>query len=394
MMDLRTEIITFFTSLESLATDWDRLWSLSLRREIFGTFAWARAWWRAYGSAYSLRVLAIREGNRLVGLLPLVSQGRTLQFLGTFHNDYNDLLCAPHNKSSVLEAALQGTMGLLSPGDRCELESLPEDSSIVTQYRQLAAPDHRRLHLSHAAFCPRIVFSPESDSLLQSLLHKKSLRRHENSLRRLGELRFRHLEDREEIKHHLPALFHQHMVRRERAGDTSIFTDQRARSFYVFLVEELDPRTVLRFAVLELDGRPIAYHFGFEMNNVFLWYKPTFDPQFFEFSPGEVLIKRLLEYVGSRGVRIFDFTVGNEAFKTRFANAVNCNYNLYLFPSGVRGQVQHCYNHLKDYLKQYPRLFLAIRSAATMPERLWANVAGGRRESSDLTDADQYRISQ
>ena len=124
-------------------------------------------------------------------------------------------------------------------------------------------------------------------------------------------------------------------------GDTSLFVKSSHRKFYRALVDEFDPSTELRFAVMELDGRPVAFHFGFEVNRTFVWYKPAFDVNLWQDSPGEVLLKRLFESVAQRDVDTFDFTIGDEAFKSRFANRIDRVYTLYLFPPRLMGHARH-----------------------------------------------------
>ena len=109
------------------------------------------------------------------------------------------------------------------------------------------------------------------------MLAKDSLKRHQAKLQKKGKIAFRHLEDRDEIREHMVTFYIQHIRRRAMAGDPSRFLDPAERVLYEALVEELDPTRTLRFAVLELNDRPIAYHFGFEFDGKFIWYKPTFD---------------------------------------------------------------------------------------------------------------------
>ena len=104
-------------------------------------------------------------------------------------------------------------------------------------------------------------------------------------MRRLGSLRFYHLEDRGEIRRHLPRFFDQHILRRALAGGRSHFLVAENRLFYEHLIDGLDPSRELRFGVLELDGRPLAYHLGFEVNGRFTWYKPSFDVDYWDLSP-------------------------------------------------------------------------------------------------------------
>jgi hypothetical protein len=59
-----------------------------------------------------------------------------------------------------------------------------------------------------------------------------------------------------------------------------------------------------------------------------LWYKPAFDIDFRQHSPGEVLIQSLIRYARDHELEEFDFTRGDEAFKSRFASFVsfNCSF--------------------------------------------------------------------
>src|SRR5262245_18635830 len=92
---VRSEVLTDFAQLERLTDQWDQLWNGNPRREIFTKFPWVRAWWHAYARQRSLCTPAVFNEDRLVGVLPVVAEGRTLRFLGTPGADYNDLLCEP-----------------------------------------------------------------------------------------------------------------------------------------------------------------------------------------------------------------------------------------------------------------------------------------------------------
>ncbi|MBX3440457.1 MAG: hypothetical protein KF861_23405, partial [Planctomycetaceae bacterium] len=105
-MTLETRLITESSELEALAADWDRLWSSDPNRSIFGTLAWSRASWRAYGAARKLCTIVVTAGSKTLGILPLAAEGSTLMFLGAPRSDYNDILCEEHNAAAVTEAAL------------------------------------------------------------------------------------------------------------------------------------------------------------------------------------------------------------------------------------------------------------------------------------------------
>jgi CelD/BcsL family acetyltransferase involved in cellulose biosynthesis len=54
----------------------------------------------------------------------------------------------------------------------------------------------------------------------------------------------------------------------------------------------------------------------------FLWYKPSFQISLARRSPGEVLLRQLLLTAYAEGAATFDFGIGDEPFKYRFASTV------------------------------------------------------------------------
>jgi CelD/BcsL family acetyltransferase involved in cellulose biosynthesis len=368
---LGCRVLTAFAELERLAPAWERLWEASAPREVFTSFAWARACWQAYSARRVVCTPVVFREGCAVGILPLAVEDRTLCFLGAPHADYNDLLCEDSAGPEILERALEKLTQLPLPWDRCTLENLAEGSRLLAALDRLSPGLRGRMKLTVSGNCSALDLRADRPGLLRAALSKESLRRHHKKLSKLGEVRLRHLEDPEEIERHMPTFFRLHVARRALAGDRSLFCRDEPRAFYRALVRELDPAEALRFAVLEVGGRPLAYHLGFECGGKFVWYKPAFDVAYWDYSPGEVLIKALLEYVAGRDIAEFDFTTGDEAFKGRFANRVLKQYTLHFFPPRARGRMYHLGLAAKEYLRTKPRTFSAVRGAAWGLQELW-----------------------
>lgn len=360
---LRSHVATEFEELERLAGEWNRLWRSSLRGEIFSTFAWARAWWKAYGQRRSLCTPVLYRGDVVVGILPMVLEGRLLRFLGTPGADYNDLVCADGTSAEVLKAALLALAQLPTPWTECILENVSDQSQLMGQLHELPPHLRSRVQLTSRTPSPSVVLGQNREEVLATILGKKRLRQQQERLERLGNVRFRHLEDHEEIRHHLPRFFQQHQMRCAVAGDTSLFLQEEIPRFYDALVDELEPHHELRFSVLELDGKPIAYHFGFESNQKFLFYKPTFDVDYWDYSPGMVLLKKLFEYVAHGDLREFDFTGGREPYKDRFVNHVRFSHTVNFYASGPRAKLLYSYHRAKEELKKKEKIFRAVKAA-------------------------------
>ena len=96
----------------------------------------------------------------------------------------------------------------------------------------------------------------------------------------------------------------------------------------------------VRFSCLTFNEIPIAYHFGFEYANKLIWYKPSFNIDFFSKSPGTVLLKFLIEYALEKNLDEFDFTIGDEKFKDRFSNKKGKNIQIEIYNSEIRFQLK------------------------------------------------------
>jgi len=359
--DLTVEILSDFQKLEEYVFDWTRLWSLSPCREVFGTLEWVRACWRAFGKGRHLFTPVVRRRNVIVGIWPLALNNGCLGPVGTPHSDYNDILCSPEDAEDILGAVLERLGEKPYSWKKGQVENIPQSGNLWRAAWGLRDDRKHGLYLSAGSICSRIVFEDNEGFIAERILGNKHLKRKQNRLSRFGAIEFQHIEDRGEIKALLPDFFRQHVERRGLLGERSMFADARERYFYHCLVDELDPRAVLRFGVLRLEGKPIGYHLGFETDNKLVSYKPTFDVQYAKWSPGEVLFKKVFEYVAERSLKECDLTVGEEEFKNRFANLMSRNWSLFFFPPGVPGSIRLRVEHIKGWIRKSPNLYGAFR---------------------------------
>jgi hypothetical protein len=262
------------------------------------------------------------------------------------------------------------------------LGNLSEHSRLLELCRRAEGPFDSSLSLRPATLCPAVVAGGERPDVFRRLLRKDNPKRCQKRLEQLGRLEFAHLESRSEVLASLDSFFSQHVLRRAVSADGGgIFSRAAPRDFFRNLVEEFDPAAMLRFAALRLDGNPLAYHFGFEVDGRYIWYVPTFHVDYWDYRPGLVLLRKLFEYAADGQLREFDFTIGDEEYKSRFASHVAQNWEIVLYPRRLGGRVARC----KDMLKRRRALRLALQRAkeklATLARRLrrdGAVVSAGR----------------
>ena len=130
--------------------------------------------------------------------------------------------------------------------------------------------------------------------------------------------------------------------------------------------------------MLEVDKQPVAYHFGFRQNGKHTHYKPTFDIDHWESGPGDVLLQHLFQHALETGISEFDFTVGDEPYKYRFANRINRNYTLYIdrYPARATTLLRRLERLARQTAREKPALKSVLRRAAEHLEAALSQCAG------------------
>jgi CelD/BcsL family acetyltransferase involved in cellulose biosynthesis len=357
-----------WAEVQAIEPAWNALTARCPESSIYQEFDWHAAWWSAFGRDHELMVVTCHIGHRLVGIAPMMittsrsmrsDEHAKIRFIGCLNHasDYLNFIVDPQ-VPEALDALLTEVQCAFGSVDRIYLSHFP--SHFGTFDRTLAFFRERgsQMLLQTEQVAPyRRLGDVEDD---RKAANKSSLRRRYNHFRRLGDLRFHRCESESEILGYLDAFFKQHIARRALTAAPSQFLDRGERVFYREMVLRLLRPGWLRFDVVLLDGVPLAFHFGFQYRNRFYWYKPTFDVAYAEHSPGQVLIKFLLEDAIEHGLDEFDFTVGSESFKYRFANGVRQNMRLTVVRSPV------------DYWLSRSRLWLSaarhgVASAVRIP---------------------------
>jgi CelD/BcsL family acetyltransferase involved in cellulose biosynthesis len=347
---LRCEVVSDFSDLEKISPDWERLWQTDGRAEIFQTFAWARAWWHSYGRDFTLCAPVVFDGNKIIGILPLAKRGNIVQFLGTPEADYADLLCEEGREKEVLTAALGALFHSVTAWNECILQHLAKDGRVVRHCRDLPRDLRRRVKLVPAGRYQTILLQENREEIFSSLLGKNHTRRRHNKLKKAGEVTLRRIQTKSEAQEHLNYFFLHHIRRCALLGRESTCARPEFRRFLQAVVEELDPSGPLRFEVLELDGRPFAWHFSFLVNGKFLLYQHTFDLDSWDYAPGEVLLSHLLQFAQENVTREFDFGSGDEAYKNRFARHTRETFSLYIEPRDLKGRLRGLFRAGQGFL--------------------------------------------
>ena len=310
---------------------WATLLSQGDTDAVFLTRAWQQTWWDVFGRG-QLQLLVAEVNNRVTALAPLFCDEGMVYFIGSGGSDYLDFVgdvAAPEVLIALLSAARASTPGFVG----FRFYHVPDTSR--TGERLQAAAERLDLVCFDEGSLPAPALDLRDHAAAQAAPNKKSLRRHENALSRSGTLSVQHVRDAATVQQHLPDFFAQHIARWSGTPYPSLFIDTSQRTFYERLAETGSRAGWLRFCRIDLGGQSVAFHFGTCYAGSYLWYKPSFDVRLAKYSPGEVLLRHLLLASIDEGAHTFDFGLGDESFKQRFATHTQMVRTWGLYPQEV-----------------------------------------------------------
>jgi len=313
---------------------------------VFQRLEWATAWWEVFKEPnWTPSIFAAYEGDELLSIAPLYSRQHprasslpeSIRFIGEEHADYQGFITAA-GSAAVTGVLLNAILTAFPRGVTINFDQIPQSSRLELTLRERRTAHPFTMLLLHSTACPWINLLDRTR--VESLFAKRSLRRHTSRIAKLGRLEIVHERDPDFARAMLPQFFDQHIRRWAGTGFPSLFERPANRRFYERLVDLLGDQGLLVFSMMTIDGQAAAFHFGLRSGSRLLWYKPAFEPALARYSPGEVLLGGLIRYAVTESYDAFDFTRGDERFKSRFASDVAYNMS-YLRARSLRQAITH-----------------------------------------------------
>jgi CelD/BcsL family acetyltransferase involved in cellulose biosynthesis len=317
---ITARVLHSFDDPSFAAMEWERLLATGQSDVVFLTHQWQSAWWESFGRGELLLLAAERDGV-IVALAPLFTEAGMVYFVGSGGSDYLDFV-GDTSEPEVVEGLLDEARRNVRDFIGFVFYHVPETSDTGRRLGQVAERLGLKLFEEGDLPAPALDLSADRDRALAAA-NRKSLLRHERFFVRDGGLKAEHLNAGDQILPQLGGFFAQHRERWAATGTPSLFNNEAQQRFYESLTRRAAHSGWLRFTRLDWQGRVIAFHFGFSYRGNYLWYKPSFAIDLARHSSGEVLLRQLLLAALAEGAHTFDFGLGDEAFKSRFATSVN-----------------------------------------------------------------------
>jgi len=280
---------------------------------VFVLPGWLRVWWQAFGSGAELYLRAVRQGEEIIGIAPLLIRDKTASIIGSADVcDYLDFIVASGMERDFFSELLDD---LRQKGvTHLDLKPLRPDSTVLTALVAIAR-NRKYEVLCHEEGVSVELDLPSTWDEYLALLTKKQRHEVKRKLRRLweaGNVDYRCIAVSQSVGDFMDTFFKLFSLSRE---EKASFMTARMKSFFRSLAEAMAEIGLLRFGILELNALPVAITMGFDYNDVVYLYNSAYDPKYSYLSVG--LLSKVLcikESIQS-GREKWDFLKGGEPYK-------------------------------------------------------------------------------
>jgi CelD/BcsL family acetyltransferase involved in cellulose biosynthesis len=351
------EVIRTAKDLNALQAEWEELFTTSPAAAPPLRWEWVRTWWDVYGTCYGeggrgLRIVTIRRGPHLIGVLPLY-QGRLgsstlglrrLGFISTgaaeFEEtctEYLNLLHVPGEEDACLEALTPVLGQPVKLGwDILQLSDIPKGSPLLRLTRSFAELGFR-VRLDSTGICHLFSMAEGFEGYLKLLSHEN--RRQARKMLRDCEaerLDFQVATNASELHCFFDEMIDLHRRRWTAVGKQGSFASHHAQ-FHRRTAELLLGRGEAVIARLSQAGRPLAVVFGYRCGDRVHCYQQGIAQGVGRLrSPGTAAWLLLMRHQAGQGVTIFDHLQGQSQFKDRFATGQATVHDIHVARPGLR----------------------------------------------------------
>lgn len=347
----------------------------------FQSYAWVSTLLETVGLGLGVEpvfLLISHESGTPVMLAPLAVTRRSgmtlLQFIDFGLADYNaPLLHRSLGRELTRNRFMEcwrAALDMIGPVDAVRLDKMPSHiNGSANPFLHLGCHEHANSH--------QAVLKGDFSGFLKSRSSNMlaDARRKRRRLAEKGKLEFciAQTPGRAELFASAMIRFKSRRYRATRVDD--MFERRAYRDFYLELAREGAADGIVNVSALTLDGSPIAVHWGVVSQNRFYWLMPAFDlDRWWSYSVGRLLLQDLIGWCYEQRVSTFDFTIGNEPYKSQWADQ-SMPLHIHCVGSSAIGRAYAglCTHFVKmrQSVRQRPSLHRAIKTIHSKVQQRW-----------------------
>lgn len=298
---------------------------------------WADAMAEAYSRGGALRVVVAGPLTRPDAILPLGIAPGPLQRHFYIANDDGGLPAPSRDDAALADLAA----GLIRLGKPVDLGYFPANSPLIGEIRRAARG--RAMVMLKPQEIPAAPWMDLDPSWAEPFDHmrrnlRQSIRRNGRRLAEQGAVEVAYVEPAE---HEVDALLDaavevEAKSWKDRTG-TAMVHDQRQREFFRIYARKAARAGRMHFALLKLDGTPIAMSIGEIYDGIFWAYKIGYDEAYAKVGPGVLLQYHMTSHLAVRGITRIEFQGQLVDYKRNWTDQAVETVALRVYPFAPRG---------------------------------------------------------
>lgn len=343
---LATHTVRSSIELAAARGPWSALLARSGSDHPFLSPEWLLAWWRVWGSrdGRRLRAVLVRDGERLVGLAPLLARDhryrrlvpfRRLEMLGSGEDeadevcsDYLGVIAERGREDEVAAAVVAAvTGGEVGAWDELVVTAADGDSATCEALRGALVAAGLRVDVQHDPDrdAPYIELPDSWDAYLAGLSSSRRsfVRRSLRALEKAGGDRLAvHFTEGDDFRRARDILVDLHRRRWAQRDHPGVFDSELFATFHERVMPALAARGALQLAWIEIAGEPLAAAYNIIWNNKVYFYqsgRETDVPK--KVRPGIALHALAIQRAIADGRDEYDFLAGMGDYSVRLSNA-------------------------------------------------------------------------
>ena len=312
----------------ALKEKWQCLFGQIAEKNIFLSWQWFDLCWRHYSEEAKPLIVIVEDDERVIAIAPLMNTSRGMRsfgrkligFLDANDNaDYRDFLVSKGEEKSielVFDYLLKKKRWA-----KIDLKRICGSSPNAEAIRGVCAGIDRPYVYRTNCVSPRVQIKGTWEDYYSGLSKglRQDIRTSINKFAKSGHLCFE-VADKETLQVYLDELFHMHGKRQRGKAGISVFEGEQNQAFFRDVVGTFTNLGLCEISVLKIDEKIISAVLGLTFNDTYYYWIPSFDPGYVKYSPGKLHLYYLMQSCFQHGFKLFDFMIGDEAYKLRWAN--------------------------------------------------------------------------
>jgi CelD/BcsL family acetyltransferase involved in cellulose biosynthesis len=318
---ITVQVLNDVNGLRDVALEWQWLWEQTPQVSAFQALEWILACARHGAHPHtSCFAMLLRAGNEPLAIFPTqLSPSGRLSFIGAEFSNY----CGPVYVPRALPSVMTAWRDAVSADPRIrsiDLTGLRQGSPFLRALQESVFPRWGKPVVVETNTCPEIDLRQGWETVFRR--HKSrqraNWRRKWDSLADLGRLEFRETSDPDEVATAFPRLFQLYDARWQGRSVRGAFGAEQHR-LQLEAAKALASQGMVRLSLIRLDGEIVAFAYAMRGTTGSTSYVLAHDAAFEVFSPGLLLLIRMLEAAAARGDTAYDFSLGEAPYKAQWA---------------------------------------------------------------------------